>query len=69
MARIMVMNGPVVVQLREPDEDGDYQYDCLTCGAEGDAWRPLDESLMDAQVHADNRCPDAPEHGHEEEAP
>jgi len=56
MAKIKIESDRTTVVLGEPDEDGDYRWECLTCGALGDAFRPLDEAVNDAEVHVDVQC-------------
>lgn len=56
MAAIKVMGPESEAALGQPDEDGDYQWQCLDCGERGDCRRPLDEALMDAENHVDLKC-------------
>lgn len=58
MAKIVVMSddGECKVVLSEPDEDGDYTWDC-TCGDFLDAHRPIDEAIATAESHIDMGAP------------
>lgn len=55
MAMIKVEGTYATVTLGDQDEDGDYQWECLQCGERGDCYRPLDEAIADAEIHADMR--------------
>jgi hypothetical protein len=59
MAQILVRSAVCEVNLGESDEDGDYRW-TAKCGAMGDTYRPLDEAVMDAEVHVDIRCAKKP---------
>jgi hypothetical protein len=59
MAQILVRSAVCEVNLLEPDEDGDYRW-LAACGAEGDAYRPLDEAVADAENHVDIQCAKKP---------
>lgn len=55
MAKIMVKGPGCRVTLGEPDKDGDYRW-AGQCGRTGDARRPIDEAVADAEVHTDIQC-------------
>ncbi len=59
MAKIKVEGDRCTVTLSKPDEDGDYGW-TAGCGAEADAYRPLDEAVGYAEVHVDFQCPRLP---------
>lgn len=48
---------PRVAVLSEPDEDGEYDWTCRTCGASGGSFQPLADAIMNADVHVDIQCP------------
>jgi hypothetical protein len=57
MAKIIILadNGISMATLSRPDEDGDYVWTC-SYGHRGDAYRPIDEAVADAEVHVDIQC-------------
>lgn len=57
MASITVQGMHSQVILSEPDEDGDYSWNCASCLARADAYRPLDEAIASAEIHVDMQCP------------
>jgi hypothetical protein len=46
------------VRISEPDEDGDYGWDCEACGAsESDhGYQPIGDTIEHARGHLDHRC-------------
>jgi hypothetical protein len=62
MARIKVEGDYGTADLGEPDEDGDYRWTCAN-GHRGDAFRPIDEAVADAESHVDMRRCVPPDEG------
>lgn len=56
MATIQINGDRATVILSPPDEDGDYDWMCQTCGQAADAIRPLDEAINYAENHTDLTC-------------
>jgi hypothetical protein len=46
-----------VVTLTPPDENSDYSWECSACRKRADAYRPIDEAIMYAELHIDRQCP------------
>lgn len=46
------------VRLSEPDEDGEYGWDCLACGADQDdhGFQPIGDTIANAEGHLAHRC-------------
>lgn len=47
------------VRLSEPDEDGEYGWDCQACGTNEDdhGYQAVGDTIANAEVHLDHRCP------------
>lgn len=55
MAQIQVNGARGTVVLSKPDEEGRYSWTCHR-GHREDAHRQLEDTIADAEIHADMRC-------------